>query len=141
MPVTVPPAINYPSPLLSQPDRYMQVPPEGARMIPCEIDWGTMGSGGTLITSMSINLQNNSTKTFTQICSLAVDNSACCSDVQFVFPDTAETMTIPAYTPKCIVPVFTKALLISADRSVRSPSSNPSMNDASSPDIELSITR
>lgn len=105
MPLVIPPAVNYQSPLVAVPTRWQnENPPEGPKMIPVEIDWNTMGGANNCV---FINLQNNATLNFSQIVALAVDNSSCGGDIQFVFPDTTETVTIPAYSPKVIVPVFT----------------------------------
>lgn len=104
MPYQVPPAVNYPSPLVALSTIYNRVPPDGSRMIPVEIDWGSMGGTSHCV---AINLQNNATLNFSQIVALSVDNSDCGADVRFVFPDTGETTTIPAYAPKTIFEVFT----------------------------------
>ena len=106
MSLTIPPAVNYQSPLIALQTIYRREPQEGPMMIPCEIDWGTMGGSG-LEKAVSFNLQNNSTLAFSQIVAISVDNSDCGSDVRFVFTDTAETTTIPAYSPKVICEVFT----------------------------------
>jgi len=104
MSLLIPPAKNYPSPLVSLPSRLLKAPREGHRAIPCEINWLTMGGAENCV---NINLQNNATLEFSQICALKVDNSICGIDVQFIFPDTSETITFPAYSPTTIVPVFT----------------------------------
>jgi hypothetical protein len=106
MPVTAPPAKNYSDPLVAVPTIYRNAPNDGNRMIPVEILWGTMGGPNNCV---NINLQNNATLNFTQIVALAVDNSQCGADIQFIFPDTSETTTIPAYSPKTIIEVFTNA--------------------------------
>lgn len=104
MPINVPPAVNFPDPLVALPTRYLQDPVEGAKFIHCEVDWGSMGGASKCV---NFNLQNNATLAFSQIVALAVDNSGCGADVEFVFPDSAETLSIPAYSPKVIVEVFT----------------------------------
>lgn len=104
MAIKVPPAKNYQSPLVSRPTRWDAPPVEGDRLVAVEIDWATMGGENNCV---NINLQDNATLNFTQVVALSIDNSLCASDVVFVFPDTAETVAIPAYAPKCIVPVFT----------------------------------
>jgi len=104
MPINLPPAVNYQSPLVAVPTRYGQDPREGPKLIACEINWATMGGAGQCV---NFNLQNNTTLEFSQIVALSVDNSQCGADIQFVFPDTTETTTIPAYSPKTIIPVFT----------------------------------
>jgi hypothetical protein len=104
MALNIPPAANYQSPLISVPTRSGAGPVEGNKLIVCEIDWANMGGPSNCV---SINLQNNATLNFSQIVSISCDNSACGADIQFIFPDTLETMTVPAYTPKLIIPVFT----------------------------------
>ena len=104
MSLIIPPAKNYQSPLVSIPNNLMKTPPEGAQMIVCEIDWGAMGGPSNCV---YLNLQNNAAMNFSQITALSVDNSQCGADIQFLFPDTAETLSIPAYSPKVICPVFT----------------------------------
>lgn len=105
MSFTIPPAKNYASPLVAVPTNYGDVPPEGAHLINCEILWGTMSSVADRC--VNINLQNNATMNFSQISALSVDNSQCSTDIVFVFPDTGETTTFPAYSPKTILEVFT----------------------------------
>lgn len=104
MALSVPPSKNYQSPLIAVPTKWDQTPVEGSKLIPCEVDWGVMGGPSNCI---AFNLQNNATLNFSQIVALSIDNSACGSDIEFIFPDTTETLSIPAYTPKTIVPVFT----------------------------------
>lgn len=104
MPLNVPPAKNYASPLIAVPTRYAETPPEGAQMIPCEVDWGTMGGPNNCV---FFNLQNNAVMNFSQMVALSVDNSACGADIVFIFPDTTETLAIPAYSPKVICEIFT----------------------------------
>lgn len=104
MSITVPPAVNYQSPLIAVPCRTLNVPKEGNKMISCEVDWSTMGGSENAV---SFNLQNNATLEFSQVIALQVDNSLCGSDIQFIFPDTSTTTTIPAFSPYSIVEVFT----------------------------------
>lgn len=103
MPLTIPPSVNYPSPLLAVPSRLGRKPPEGRKSVPVEIIWGTMGGAEKCV---NFNLQNNATLPVTQIVTLQVDNSACGADVQYIFPDTNETVSIPAYSPYVVVPVL-----------------------------------
>jgi hypothetical protein len=104
MALSVPPAVNYQSPLNALPVKWDRTPSEGSKIIPCEVDWGTMGGPNNCV---SFNLQNNATLNFSQIVALSIDNSVCGSDIEFIFSDTTETLSIPAYAPKTIVPVFT----------------------------------
>lgn len=106
MSLLIPPAKNYVAPLVSVPSPLLRVPKEGNKQIAVEVDWATMGGSGNCV---NFNFSNNSTIEFSQICSLKVDNSQCGSDIQFIFPDTTDTVTIPAYSPSVVVPVFTHA--------------------------------
>ena len=113
MPLVIPPSVNYPSPLTAVPSLMQDEPREGRKQVPVEILWGVMGGTGK---SVFINLQNNATLNITQISSLKIDNSHSGADVTFIFPDTSDTVTIPAGTPLAVVPVFANAtqLYISA---------------------------
>lgn len=110
MPLTIPVSRNYPSPLTAIPSLMQDEPIEGRKQIPAEIIWGTAAGqmGGTTKT-VAFNLQNNATLEFSQISTLKVDNSKCGADVQFIFPDTSEVLTIPAYCPLAVVPVFSNS--------------------------------
>ena len=109
--LTVPPSKNYQSPLVAVRSIVGRDPPEGPMQIPIEIDWTTMGAqqGSTTTWATYINLQNLTTQAFSQVCGLKVDNSQCGSDVQIIFTDTQEIITIPAYEPLAVFPVFTAA--------------------------------
>lgn len=107
MPYLPPPAKNYQSNLVAIPSIVRRDPREGDKMIPVEIDWANDGGDNNCV---SINIQNNATLEFSQIVALSVDNSDCGADIRFVFSDTSETITIPAYAPKIIIEVFTSAL-------------------------------
>lgn len=97
----------YPGPYTPIPSRIGLVPREGQKAVNCEVDWGSMGGPNN---TLSFNLQDNNTLALSQIIAFSVDNSQCGCDVQFVFTDTAETLTIPAYTAKAIVEVHTRSL-------------------------------
>lgn len=104
MPLTIPPAVNFQSPLVAVPSGVLNSPREGNRQISCEVDWATMGGAKNCV---NVNFSNNATLDFSQIVALKVDNSQCGSDVVFIFPDTGDTVAIPAGTPYALVPVFT----------------------------------
>ncbi len=106
MPLLIPQSVNYPSPLVAVPSLVQDEPMEGRKQVPVEILWGTMGGANKCV---AFNLQNNATLQVTQISSLKVDNSASAADVQFIFPDTSDTITIPAGSPVVVVPVFSNA--------------------------------
>jgi len=101
--INVPSAKNYSVPLNAIPMVTAAEPREGNKLIPVQIDWADMASDQGAV---YFNFQNNATLEISQIASLSIDNSACGSDIQFIFTDTSETTTIPAYAPKVIVPVF-----------------------------------
>lgn len=101
---TVPSSVNYSSPLNAVPLDWTEDPPEGAKGIQCSIAWGTDGGPNNAV---YLNCQNNATLNFSKVRSLIVDNSMSGADVEFVFPDTETTVSIPAYTPYAIIPVFT----------------------------------
>lgn len=118
MSLNIPPAVNYPSPLVAVPVKWDKEPPEGSMLVNLQINWGTMGGANNCI---NVNMQNNATLNFSQIVALSVDNSQCAADITFVFPDTGETTTIPGYEPKVIVPVFTNQTQFF----IQSPSAQP----------------
>ena len=106
-------AVNYPNALLAVGLHASvvpggQSPVNGPQCIPAEIDWGSMGGTSKVV---GFNIGNaGGTRAFTDLCALHVDNSECGADIRFIFTDTQETYTIPAYTNYALVPVFTKAL-------------------------------
>lgn len=105
MPLIIPVAKNYQNPVNSLPAIFGQTePPEGPRLVPIEIDWGTMASPEGAV---SINLYGGGAQTLSQIVAISVDNSGCGADIQFVFPDTSQTYTVAAYEPIATFPVFT----------------------------------
>jgi hypothetical protein len=104
MPFSVPNAVNYSSPLNAVPLDWIDPPVEGNKGIQCSITWATdAGANGAVY----VNCQNNATLNFSKIRAIVVDNSQCGADVTFVFPDTETTVSVPAYTPYAIIPVFT----------------------------------
>lgn len=103
MPLTVPASVNYPTKLVAVPSLMQDEPKEGRKQISVEVDWQTMGGTAN---SVSFNLQNNATLEWTQISTLKIDNSNCGADITFVFPDTSDTISVPAYAPYVLVPVF-----------------------------------
>lgn len=104
MPLIIPPSRNYASPLVAVNDKWMdQHPPEGPQQVPCEILWATMGGASYCV---AVDFRGTGAQNITQMRALSVDNSLCGADVVFIFPDVSDTITIPAYAPKVIVPVF-----------------------------------
>ena len=108
MSFTVPVAVNYQSPLIFIPSRLNNAPREGEGLISCEVDWGVMGGANNTV---NINPQANTAnpQSISQITSLSIDNSQCGAPVTFLFPDTQYTLTVPAYLPAAVFPVFTNA--------------------------------
>ena len=107
MPITLPPGlVPFMDPTVSLGAKWAQQPPEGNRYVPFEIDWNLYTAG-----AVSINLASNpaNPNQLSQIVALSVDNVRCGSDVQFIFPDSNEIVTVPAYS-KMIFPVFTGLL-------------------------------
>jgi hypothetical protein len=105
MSFTVPVSVNYASPLNAVPLDWTSEPNEGAKGIQCSITWNASESGANK--SVYLNMQNNAPLNFSKIRALVFDNSANGSDVQVIFPDTETTVSIPAYTPYAVIPVFT----------------------------------
>ena len=101
---TVPNAVNYSSPLNAVPLDWTSSPVEGPKGIQCSIAWGTQGGPNNAV---YVNCQNNATLNFSKIRALIIDNSRCGADVEFIFPDTETTVSVPAYTPYAIIPIFT----------------------------------
>jgi hypothetical protein len=106
MPLVLPPAANYQNPMNSVPAIFGAAPPEGARLVPIDIIWAAMGGPNNCV---HINLFGGAAATLSQIVALSVDNSACAADVQFLFADTAQTYTVPAYAPNSTFAVFTNS--------------------------------
>jgi hypothetical protein len=112
MPLTPPPAVNYPNPLLFLPNSMLNAynpPSEGAGSISAEIDWGTMGGAQHCV---SFNPNSNPAKPnqISRIASIYVDNSECQADAVFIFTDTGLTITVPAFTGSVLAPVVTNSL-------------------------------
>ena len=110
MPLTIPAFVQYQgvTPILR--GLWNQKPPEGDRFISAEIDWAMVfGSFLPLIKCVQFALSGNSPVALSQIVALAVDNSRCGADVQFIFPDSGFTFTVAAHN-QVVMPVFTNAL-------------------------------
>lgn len=107
MSLTLPPARNYSSPVASYVSNLFLPPIEGNRYVPIEILWASMGGPNNCV---AINLYGGGAQTtLSQIISLSVDNSLCGADIQFLFPDSGQTYTVPAYEPAVVFPVTTNA--------------------------------
>lgn len=84
-----------------------KAPVEGPMTIACEIDWGSMG-GTNKCVSFNPATSPSNPQQISQILMLKIDNSECGADVQFIFPDTGDTVTVDAYSPNLVTPVFTQ---------------------------------
>lgn len=105
----IPAAMNLPSNVVAMPSRLFHEPDEGRRSITQIIDWSVPIAKG--LTAVHSNLQGDSTLQFSQICGLIVDNSDCGSDLDFIFPDTDVTISIPAYSPYTVLQVLTNQVM------------------------------
>lgn len=106
MPLTIPPFNQYQSPIVPLRGLWNSAPPEGDRFVSAEIDWLVT----TTQQAVQFAISANSPVAFSQIVALAVDNSRCGSDVDFVFSDSGFVLTVPAHE-QCVAPVFTNALM------------------------------
>ena len=104
MPLIVPPSLAYQGPLIAAPGVWNKAPPEGDRMIPVEFDWGA-----NTVTAYRLELSAGNAVPLSQIAALAVDNSQCGVDVNFLFPDTGFNLRVPAFG-NGVFPVITNAL-------------------------------
>ena len=104
--ITIPPAYNYQEPLRALPMNNGNEPREGRKFINCQINWTVTDNN---LGSVHFNMNNNATLELSQVSALVIDNSQCGADIQFVFTDTNTTVTVPAYAPYALVPVFTNS--------------------------------
>lgn len=106
MSITIPPFDQYQSPIVPLRGLWNNRPPEGDKFALCSIDWLTTTNGR----AVQFALSANSPVAISQIVALAVDNRRSGYDVDFVFPDSGFTLTVPAYN-QGVFPVFTNALM------------------------------
>jgi hypothetical protein len=106
LPLTIPPFVQYQSPLVPLRGLWNTSPPEGDKMISAEIDWLVSPPGN----AVQFSLSGNSPVTLSQIVALNVDNSRSGADVQFVFSDSGSQLVVPART-QVVSPVFTNGLM------------------------------
>jgi hypothetical protein len=107
LPITIPPFVQYQQPIVPLRGLWNNPPPEGDRFANIEIDWITTTNGATAV---QILFSANSPVAFSQIVALAVDNRRSAFDINFVFPDSNFTLTVPADN-QGVYPVFTNALM------------------------------
>lgn len=102
----IPPAMNLGQFPVMIPSIMFREPREGRGSITFNIDWSEPIAKG--LEAVNINLQNSATLEFSQICGLVIDNSNCGADLDFIFPDTDVTVSIPAYAPYTVLQVNTQ---------------------------------
>lgn len=83
-------------------------PKEGRKSIPYLINWSRPLAAG--LDTVAFNPQGNSPLEFSQIAGLIVDNSQCGASLDFIFPDTDVTISIPAYAPYTVLQVNSRAI-------------------------------
>ena len=93
----IPASINLGQLPTAIPSIMFKAPKEGPKSVPYKINWSVPIARN--VDCVSINMQDGGTLEFSQICGLIVDNSNCGSDLDFIFPDTDVTISVPAYTP------------------------------------------
>lgn len=98
MSFTIPPNSPYPGPSYAIPSRETSEPAEDPQYIPLELDWSIAPFSQNSPPCTSVNIAQISTQPFSQLCMIEVDNTECSVDVQFLFPDTKMTKTVPAGT-------------------------------------------
>lgn len=102
----VPAAMNFGLFPIPVPSIMYREPAEGRQSITFDVDWSRPIAKS--LDTVEFNLQNNAPQNFRQICGLIVDNSNCGSDLDFIFPDTGVTISIPAYAPYTVLQVNTQ---------------------------------
>lgn len=103
MPITYGVPVNYRGPTVPIPSTVKSEPPEGRLSVPIEIGWDNEGGASKVV---AVQLQDDGTQPISQIRSLIVDNSACATALQIIFPD-GDILTIPASAKRIAVGVYT----------------------------------
>jgi hypothetical protein len=103
MPLLIPVSTNYPDLLTPVPAVWNKTPIEGVKHIGGAINWSTMGGSGKTV---SLNPGGNAAAPISHIAAITVDNSQSGADVLVIFPDTQQTIPVPAYQAGTF-PVFT----------------------------------
>lgn len=106
MPVTIPPFVQFQGTTFPLRGLWNVRPAEGDKFVNAEIDWGAYGA----IDAVQFSLSGNSPVALSQIVSIYVDNRRCGVDVDFLFPDSGFTLTVPQHT-QGLFPVLTNALM------------------------------
>lgn len=108
MPQTIPPFVQYQEQMVPLRGLWNTAPAEGEYFVNFFIDWGSYNSKAVQVT-----VAGNSPVALSQIVCLVVDNSRCGSDIDFLFPDSGFSLTIPAHNGG-VFPVLTNALMFYA---------------------------
>ena len=106
MPLKLPPFNQYQSPIVPLRGLWNAAPVEGDKFVSAEIDWLVT----TTQQAVQFALSGNSPVAMSQIVALAVDNSRCGADVQFVFSDSGFVLAVPSHE-QLVAPVFTNGLM------------------------------
>jgi hypothetical protein len=106
LPITIPPFNQYQAPIVPLRGLWNATPVEGDKFITAEIDWLVT----TTQQAVQFAVSANSPVAFSQIVALAIDNSRCGVDVDFVFSDSGFVLTVPAHN-QAVNPVFTNGLM------------------------------
>jgi hypothetical protein len=106
LPLTIPPFVQYQSPIVPLRGLWNTPPREGDMMISAEIDWLISPPGN----AVQFSLSGNSPVAISQIVALGVDNTRSGADVQFIFSDSGSQLVVPA-RGGVVAPVFTNGLM------------------------------
>lgn len=101
---TVPPNVPYQPPLFPIRGLWNRKPPEGDRVVPVEIDWGSQS-----VSCVKFDA-GNSTSPFSQLVAMTVDNTNNGSDIEIIFLDSGFQFVVAAYAQPVAVPIFTNGL-------------------------------
>lgn len=105
MPIEIPQFVQYQAPLVPLRGLWHRRPVEGDRFVSCEIDWKVTTG---IYNCVQISLGNSPVE-FSQVVALNIDNTRNGGPVQFLFPDSASILQVPAFN-QGLYPVFTNAL-------------------------------
>lgn len=109
MPLTIPPFVQYQSPMFPLRGLWNHAPNEGDYFTNVEIDWTVSPPGN----AVQFQLAGNSPVAISQIVALYVDNGRSGADVAFQFPDSGFELQVPAHN-QGMFPVLTNALMFYA---------------------------
>lgn len=112
MPITIPAFAQFQAPLVPLRGLWNHRPKEGDRFLNAEIDWPALAAGATQ-SAFQFNIGGNSPVALSQIVALYVDNTRCGGDLDFIFPDSSFSLSVPAHD-QGLFPVLTNALMFYA---------------------------